>query len=83
MTNQTLMPANRQDRRLTLVGLVAAILGPVTSLIGTAVAVVVAVVLARRGERRAAAVLTVVAVLAVALLYALATPVNVTEPIGG
>lgn len=77
----TLIPERQTERRLTLLGLLGALLGPVTGLIGTAVALVIAVVLGRRGERRPAATLVLVAVLAVVLLYAFATPVGVEEVI--
>lgn len=64
----TLVPVARNDRTLTLVGLVAALLGPVTGF-GIVVALAIAVILFARGEKRSAALLVFVALLAFAVLY--------------
>jgi hypothetical protein len=64
----TMVPTARSDRTLTQMGLGAALLGPFTGL-GIVVALVVAAVLFGRGEKRAAALLILVALLAVAVLY--------------
>lgn len=59
------------SRRLTLVGLAAALLGPFTFFVGTAAALVIAVMLWRRRERRSAALLAVAAPLALLVAYIL------------
>lgn len=65
----TAVPTDRRDRRLTLIGLAAALLGPLTGGLGAVVALAVVVVLVRRGERNAAALLAVLAILAFAVTY--------------
>lgn len=76
----TMVPADLGNRRLTLIGLAAALLGPFTGF-GIVVTLVVAAVLIGRGEGRAAGSLIVVALLAFAVLLviiqAVFMPVNV------
>lgn len=76
--------AGASTRSLTLFGLVAALLGPLTFFVGTATALMVAVLLWRRGQRQPAALLGVAALLAPLVVFVLVQglfmPVN-TGPI--
>lgn len=65
----TAVPTARNDRRLTVVGLAAALLGPLTGGLGAVVALVVAAVLVGRGEGKAAVLLVALSLLAFAVTY--------------